>query len=293
MGLKDAMATFNRRGVGILIQSKYSDISIEKMSKSGFDDVITLHAIVKEPTNPNMVGTEFIFKGITSEEIYEAKSFFLMYSGETVLEENNYGQLINKNAQESKVYVNGLCVAVEENLLFSYNITSPTKKLLRSLNRERTNVGRSAYSDRMKSILLDSSSSKFAKMLVEDLERVQKGEAHDELQWVDVQLHACRILNDKEEVLFLTSVDMMNSKSKYVSYAQDEGRRIVTIPENLSGKLRNTKDIKGNEMVNLDKYVTEWNENFKFDLVKETELSQNEREVFSYKDIIIKWFPEK
>lgn len=103
-----------------------------------------------------------------------------MYSGEEVLEQTKYGDIIEKNSKTARIYVNGLCVATEDNFLFSYNITSPTKKLLRSLNRERTNVGRSAYTDRIKSILLDSISSESATALANDLEKIQAGNAHDE-----------------------------------------------------------------------------------------------------------------
>ncbi|WP_239984751.1 hypothetical protein [Sporolactobacillus pectinivorans] len=119
-----------------------------------------------------------------------AKDFFLLYSGERLIEETRYGALIENKRKRSRIYVNGLCVAEEDNLLFSYNITSLTKKLLPSLNRERTNVGRSAYSDKVKSILLECSSPVFARKLVEDLQRIQTGDVHDEFQWIDVQLHA-------------------------------------------------------------------------------------------------------
>lgn len=153
VGLKDAMATFDRRSIDILIQSKYSDITIQKLTKGDFEDVVTLHAIVNEPTYPDMIGTDFIFTGLKDDDIEKAKDFFLLYSGEKTIEKTKYGELIENKKNRSRIYVNGICVAEEENLLFSYNITSTTKKLLQSLNRERTNVGRSAYSDRVKSIL--------------------------------------------------------------------------------------------------------------------------------------------
>lgn len=46
--------------------------------------------------------------------------------------------------------MNGLRVATEDNFLFSYDITSLTAPLRRALNRERSNVGRTAYADRDK-----------------------------------------------------------------------------------------------------------------------------------------------
>lgn len=74
---------------------------------------------------------------------------FSIYSGEKLIEETRYGALIENKKKRSRIYVNGICVAEEDNLLFSYTITSLMKKLLQSLNRERTNVGRSTYSDRV------------------------------------------------------------------------------------------------------------------------------------------------
>ena len=292
VGLKDALATFDRRKIGILIQSKFSDITIKKVPKGDFDDVVTLHAIVNEPSSPNMVGTEFIFTGLLDEDIEKAKEFFLLYSGEKLIEETRYGALIESKKKRSRIYVNGICVAEEDNLLFSYNITSLTKKLLQSLNRERTNVGRSAYSDRVKSILLECSSPVFARKLVDDLQKIQKGDAHDELQWVDVQLHACRILSSQEKVMFLTAYDLIDG-GKYLSYAKDEGMRIITVPDLLASKLEISKDLNGNNFRNLEAYAVEWNEKFEFKIVDVKNLNKKEREIFAYKDTIVSWFPKK
>ncbi|WP_117161143.1 ATP-binding protein [Paraliobacillus sp. X-1268] len=292
VGLKDAMATFDRRNVQILIQSKYSDITIKKVSKEDFDDVITLHAIVNEPTHTDMKGTEFTFIGLKDVDIEKAKDFFLLYSGENSIEVTKYGELIENKNNRSRIYVNGICVAEEDNLLFSYNITSTTKKLRQSLNRERTNVGRSAYSDRVKSILIESTSPEFAEKLVNDLQKIQAGNAHDELQWIDVQLHACKILSSQERVLFLTAYDLMDG-GKYLSYAKEEAICIITVPDSLSNKLETSKDLNGETFRNLETYAIEWNEQFDFDIVSVNQLTPKEREIFNYKDTIVKWFPKK
>ncbi|MES1047589.1 ATP-binding protein [Heyndrickxia oleronia] len=292
VGLKDAMATFDRRNVEILIQSKHSDITIKKLSKGDFDDVVTLHAIVNEPTHPNMIGTDFMFTGLKDGDIEKAKDFFLLYSGEKTVEKTKYGELIENKKNRSRIYVNGICVAEEDNLLFSYNITSTTKKLRQSLNRERTNVGRSAYTDRVKSILLECNSPTFAEKLVDDLQRIQTGNYHDELQWIDVQLHACKILSSQEKVMFLTAYDLIDD-GKYLSYAKEEGIRIITVPDSLANKLETSKDLNGNEFRNLETYALEWNEQFEFDIVNVNKLTTKEREIFNYKDIITSWFPKK
>ncbi|MFB9974580.1 ATP-binding protein [Allobacillus sp. SKP2-8] len=290
VGLKDAMATFDRRNIGVIIQSKYSDITIEKLTKGNFDDLVTLHAIVKNPTYPNMVGTDFILTNVKEDDIKKAKNFFLQYSGEKIIETTKYGELIENSTGLSKIYVNGLSVAEEENFLFSYNITSTTKQLRKSLNRERTNVGRTAYSDRIKSILLECTSQRAAETLVDDLQKVQTGNVHEELLWIDIQLHACKILSSIRNVIFLTANDLING-GKYVKYAEQDGLQIITIPDSLAGKLVTAKDLDGNSFRDIDLYAREWNEKFEFDIIPENQLTKKEREVFNYKDTIVNWYP--
>jgi hypothetical protein len=45
-------------------------------------------------------------------------------------------------------------VAEEDGLVFIYNVTEVDAKMRRALNRERSSVGRSAYTDRVKAVLL-------------------------------------------------------------------------------------------------------------------------------------------
>ncbi len=62
VGLKDALATLYRHGIKVQIISKYGIITLKEASKSGFDDIITLHAQIAPPQNPNMIGTDFYRK---------------------------------------------------------------------------------------------------------------------------------------------------------------------------------------------------------------------------------------
>ncbi len=43
VGLKDALATFHRRGVGVLIRSTFGTYRLKQEHKTGFDNIITLH----------------------------------------------------------------------------------------------------------------------------------------------------------------------------------------------------------------------------------------------------------
>ncbi|MDN7247091.1 ATP-binding protein [Planococcus shenhongbingii] len=291
VGLKDALATLDRQEVDIVIRSKYGDMTIEKSSKYGFDDLVTLHVAIKEPTDLSLNGTEINLRKIKDSDIETAKRFFLQYSGDKLIEETKYGSIYEKKGTKSKIYVNGLCVAEEDNFLFSYNITNPTSKLLKALNRERTNVGRSAYSDRLKAILLACRGEVFATHLAKDLGKIQVGDAHDELQWVDVQVHASKILNAKEDVLFLSADDIAGETNKYVRYAREEGTQVIIVPINLADKLVDVVDVSGDPINTLTNYATQWNESFEFSFINEKDLRKNERKIFSRKNEILNFFP--
>jgi len=281
VGLKDALATFDRHNIKVLIKSKFGDISIGKANKHGFDDITTLHALINHPSDDDMTGTDFILEGIEENDMESAKDLFLKYSGDTVLESTTYGMVLkNVKDRPARIYVNGLSVAEEENFLFSYNITSLTSTLRKALNRERSHVGRSAYTDRVKILLLSCTDAAVANRLADDLQKFEKGESHDELQWVDVQLHACRILNINDNVIFLTSDQLLNGGS-LVSSAQNDGHRIVVIPGSVSTKLHNLKDIEGNSIRNLEEYRQEYNNNFHFTFVPVKKLTNQEQFVFS------------
>src|SRR3954464_9218761 len=64
VGLKDALATFDRRGIGVRIRSRFGDITTRKQSKHGFGDVTTLHAVIADASDPEMVGTDVELTGV-------------------------------------------------------------------------------------------------------------------------------------------------------------------------------------------------------------------------------------
>jgi hypothetical protein len=288
VGLKDALATFDRHGVGVQVRSRHGDIAIAKAAKHGFADIVTLHAFIAPATDPGIVGTDVVLTGVADADIDEAKGFFLRYSGETVLEETRHGQVLSRAPHGSgRIYVRGLCVAEEENFLFSYNITNLTAPLRKALNRERTNVGRGAYSDRVKAILLDCTSSRVADPLAVDLALIAEGRAHDELtMWTPVAVHACRVLNSLRKVLFVTA-RQLGDGSSLVSRAREDGCRLVVVPDTVAAKLRGLSDLTGNPVRDLGTYRSEWNDSFSFDFLAPEQLDGAEREVYDQTDAIL------
>lgn len=195
VGLKDAMATLHRSGVEVEIESAHGVITLSQRAKHGFGDVVTLHAAVARPKDREFTGTIVRLHGLPDQDMESAKNFFLKFSGEKVVEQTRVGQILEKRGPTSRIYVAGLLVAEEENFAFSYNITSLTEAMKRALNRERTNVGRTAYTERVKTMLLQTNSPQVAEMLADQLVLLERGTASDEVRWKDVAVHACKILN--------------------------------------------------------------------------------------------------
>ena len=217
IGLKDALAVCDRRGVSVVIRSRFADITTEHRPKSGFEDVPTLHAIIHPPSEPQRVGTVVELSNIRDEDVDAAKSLFLMFAGDEVLEQTKYGAVLAKTAADApgRIYLKGLRINEEENFLFSYNITETNAALRKALNRERHNVARGAYTDRIKSILKECTSAAVADALTTDLGRFTSGKMHDEIGWTDVAVHACRVLNAKQRVVFVTAWEMGTASIEY------------------------------------------------------------------------------
>jgi hypothetical protein len=286
VGLKDALATLNRRNVKVRVRSKHGDITLGQTPKHGFPDVVTLHAIVNPPAEPTFVGTDVALEGVSDNDIAAAKNFFLKFSSHAVLDETSYGQILKTAAgRKSRIYVTGMLVAEEENFAFSYNITSLTATMRKALNRERTNVGRTAYTDRVKQMLLASNAAPVADTLASDLEKMEAGTSRDEVKWMDVAVHACQILNASKKVVFVTANDL-NTFRDAIDHAQSDGVKIVTVPENIRESLRGIKDIKGNPVRDLGVYQKEWNESFQFKFVSPDKLTASERKVFEQRQKI-------
>lgn len=289
IGLKDALATFERHGVNVRIRSRFGTISTHKSAKHGFGDILTLHAIIEDPLDPAFVGTEFELDGVEDKEMQAAKALFLKFSNEELLATTRFGQIISHGSGPGAIYINGVKVAEEANFLFSYNITLLSAAIKKAINRERSHVGRTAYSDSVKKILLASTNGDVARKLAEDISRFQLGEMHDELAWIDVQEHAVRILNAQEKVLMVTAYEAMRFPD-LIDQARKSGNTILTIPENLRAKIADSVDIEGNRMVDITQFTETYNDSFCFDFVEVDALGSQERKIFDTTAFVIEAF---
>lgn len=287
VGLKDALAVLYRHGVEVTIHSSHNTFRVEEASKAEFDDVRTLHALVHSPERANLDGTDVILDEVTREQVETAKDNFLRFSDEKKLEETRFGDIYAKPDQdEAAIYVTGLRVATEPDFLFSYNITNTTKNIRDALNRERSNVGRTAYTPRIKKILQAAESNEVAQRLVRDLEQFEQGQAHDELGWKPIRVHAAKLLNSTDDVVFATMEEQRENRD-LMDNARQDGYDVVTIPENVKTEIEGSTDVEGNEMRDVGAYSVEYEESFEYDWVSENELTSGEQEVWELRHDIL------
>ena len=286
VGLKDALATFYRNDVDITIHSKHETIRVEKAPKADFEDIETLHGLVYPPER-DIEGTDVVLDGITEGTIEEAKRNFLRFTDDEILEGTRFGEVYaTPEGENSRIYVTGLKVATEENFLFSYNITKTTKQVRDALNRERSNVGRTAYSSRVKDILQECETTEVAQRLVDDFENFTDGTTHDEVNWKPIRLHAVKLLNERDDVVFAT-VDERHSNADLLNHARADGYRVVTVPENIRNEIQDERDSEGNRLRGVGTYLEEYNESFEYDWVPEDEMTDDEIVVWNCRNDIL------
>lgn len=288
-GLKDALATLYRNNVRVEISSKYGYITLTKAAKVGFDDIITLQAKIDAPKNDNMVGTDFCLTNCMDEDMEKAKSMFLIFSGAHVLEKTEYGDILEKQGDTADIYINGIKVASEDNFLFSYNITSLNKKIKKALNRERSNVGRVAYTDRIKDIVKSCESEKVMKLLIKDFYSLAYGKTHDELGWQDTQMFVAeRVSHYNDNVTFVTARDMEYNPD-IIDEMKMSGKNPVYIPGNIAVKMNeiNDSDNSFRHFVTVEEFRKEEQERFNPVIIGDEALTESEKAVYRNIDKIL------
>jgi len=262
VGLKDALATFDRHNVQVKILSKYGIITLGKSFKQGFEDITTLHAFIEKNTNENFIGTEFILKNCAESDIQKAKKMFLKFQDLVLLESTTYGEIYKSKLSSSIIYINGIQIAEEDNFLFSYNITSLNAQIKKALNRERNNVGRIAYTDRIKSMLLQAKNKIIINDLVDNLSLFSEGSMKDELKWTDVATHAVKLLNLRDDVVFITPKELEQASGDISNIISNTNKKTIFIPDNIRQKLTNSVDTEGNAIQTVTTILEDYRESF-------------------------------
>ena len=220
-----------------------------------------------------------MLQGASDAAIAKAKSLFLKFEGEEIIESNLYGQIIKRRGNTARVYILGVLASEEPNFLFSYNITSLTEAMRKRLNRERLNVGRATYSDRVKAILKSAKSKAVEALLIGEVEKRATGNQADEMAWIEISQMALTLMNQEREVAYFTEQEL-ETQPTYVESVKADGYQVVVVTEQQKVKLETQAQSGGPEVRTLGAYIQEYNASFQYKFVDPNELTRNERKVY-------------
>jgi hypothetical protein len=285
VGLKDALATFHRRGVAVEIRSRCGVFRLREAHKHDFDAITTLH-VEHEPGDPDIQGTDFVLTGVTREQVDGAKSLFLRFVGEELLETTEYGQILTRREGPARVYINGVFANEEPNFLFSYNVTNLTDGMKKRLNRERLNVGRTTYAERVKMILKSSESQSVLDALADQVEARARGEQCDETQWTEISTRAINLLHERRKVAFVTENELA-AHPDVIDNMRRDGLGVVLVDETQKTKLDVQVQAGDGDLRTLEGYVDQYNESFSYSFVGPEQLSPTEAETYNRSQEIV------
>ena len=274
VGLKDSLGVFHRHGIQPEIKSAYGTFNISMAPKENFEEIQTLHVMYNDQAN-DMIGTDFFLKGVTAEQIEESKDLFLMFKDSRVIENTKYGDVIEATEKSNQVYINGVLAAIEPNFLFTYNITNLTSRMRKALNRERTNVGRSTYTERVKSILKAANSDEINEELANQIESRSSGEQCDEITWTEIATLGIEALAKLDnDAIFVTEGEMIHNPDVIETWRL-QGRNIIVSNE------RDRDNIKSEDTNTFSTYIKEVEDSFEFDYIDKKDLTDQEITIFN------------
>ena len=190
-----------------------------------------------------------------------------------------YGQILSKRDSASRVYILGVLASEEPNFLFSYNITSLTESMRKRLSRERLNVGRGTYTDRVKSILKSSRSEKVHKTLIGQVRQRSSGQQCDEMGWAEIAQMALNLMNEASKVVYFTEDELQRSPG-IADYARGDGYDIVLITDAQKGRLLSQVQDGGPTTRTIEQYIKEFNASFQYKFIAPEALTASERRIY-------------
>jgi len=109
------------------------------------------------------------------------------------------------------------------------------------------------------------------------------GTMHDELNWSDICVHACKLLNQSQNIVFI-SPSLAMDQPQIVDKAKMDNNTIVFIPTKIEDKIRNTTDYTGAPMREIRQFTREYAASFEYSFVDPGSLTADEKQIFDKKD---------
>ena len=206
---------------------------------------------------------------------------FMKFSGEEVLETTSYGQILRRQGTTGRIYILGVFANEEPNFFFSYNVTNLTESMKKRLNRERLNVGRTTYADRVKAILKGAKSETVKSTLIDQVEKRATGEQCDEMAWIDISQMALNLMHEARRTAYLTEYEIQ-SRPEMLDILRSDGLQVIVVTDQQKEKLRDQALTGGQQVRTLEVYQAEFNASFQYKFVDNTKFTPEERRVFEF-----------
>ena len=261
--------TFDRHGIAVTIRTRHGDITTGKQAKHGFADIKTLHALIREP-RPTLVSLGLSSSAATRlarTAVEEAKALFLRYAGDEELGVTADRDCASAHGCDRASHESTSMGCGSLRKITSCFLTTSPRPLRHFVVPSTASAATSAagaYTDRVKTILLACDEDEVIDALVIDLQNYERGTQHDETQWLDVGLHACKQLNARRKVIFLTAFELAYAPD-FVQRARDDGYEIMVVPEtNPREAAQPARRRSAIPIRDLDRYRDEWQDSFRF-----------------------------
>lgn len=220
VGLKDALGVLNNNGIEVKVRTAKYLFEFHMEEKSKITNIKTLHVYVYKNNERGFKGTEFNLKKCKKKYMNQAKEEFLKFKKYEVnyKEKTRYGDVLEKENTNADIYINGMKIGEDKNLLFSYNIKNISSKLKKGLNRERKYVSRDAYREDIKRIIQECRETSVLDTFEEQLKRTYSDNSYSEIKWNTVLIKTCNYIISKytdKNVRFICNEDILNNKELY------------------------------------------------------------------------------
>lgn len=292
IGLKDAIATLHRNNCEMIIISTFGKFTFKKAAKQDFNDIKTLHMFVDENIKINK-GTTIKITNITAMDVEIAKKLFIKFRNMTPFSNTDYGTIYKKTGREHAcIFVNGILVAKEENYKYHYNITKLTKTIRDAINRERNNVGKKVYSDRVCQMLLRCDNNSVMDELSKELENKSHIPTCEELTHADVLHAVIAYMSSSGKNVFMTK-EQIETNFNLVDDIKKNGCNIILLDTKTQLSLEKTKDTNGKPITTLENYTKTYNDTFRCEFIDIDKLTPHEKSVYMQTDNILKYMSMK
>lgn len=269
IGLKDAIAVLVRHHINITFSSNFGIYTPIITRKEGIkEDISTIH-MQRDNNMSEQKGTIITISPVSIEEVNDAKSKFAIFKQwEKVVKTPKGNIMFSNDNKMGEIFVNGMKISDDENLIFSYNILETNAALRKALNRERKNLSRDAYRDAIIRIL-KAITDEEDKLFVYTKILNNTSSNSNEWSFTDIKSLVITYFNNLDKNKYLI-VSPSNDNPNFKEYANSENKVIITVTDKEYASLQ-TKGIQ-----TIEQFGYDFTTNYKVIYIPENELTPQE-----------------